>query len=250
MIKRTILILLTGLVVMGSLIAQTKSKIIINEDMELTPLEDSVFIHTSWYQTQSFGKVPANGLVIVKDGQAVMIDTPWDNEMTKQLTEFIEDSLNAKVVKLIAGHYHKDCIGGLEYLKTRGVESIACSMTVVKCKENKLPVPSTSFTDSLIINFNGLQLECRYFGAGHTSDNITVWIPEKRMLFGGCLIKSSDSEDLGNIKEAVLDDWDSTVKKIMKSYGNIEIIIPGHGNPGGYELLTHTIELVERLKSE
>ncbi len=248
MIRKTILVAFIVLIGLYQTTAQPDNKIKIDDDIQLIQINDSIFIHTSWYQTQNFGKVPANGLIIVENGQAIMVDTPWDNEMTKQLTEFIEDSLKVKLVKFIAGHYHEDCIGGLEYLQNRGVESIANSMTVAKCKEDKLPVPSISFTDSLIFDFNGLQMECRYLGGGHTFDNITVWIPEKRILFGGCLIKSSDSENLGYIGEAVLDDWDSTVKKVMKKYGNIEIIIPGHGNYGDSELLTHTIELVERQR--
>ena len=248
MIRKTVLVALIVWMGLYQSAAQPTDRIKIDDDIELIQIDDSIFIHTSWYQTQNFGKVPANGLIVVKNGQAILVDTPWDNEMTKRLTEFIEDSLNVQFVKFIAGHYHEDCMGGLEYLQKRGVESIANSMTVAQCKADKLPIPSTSFTDSLIFDFNGLQMECRYFGAGHTFDNITVWIPEKRILFGGCLIKSADSENLGNIGEAVLDVWDSTVKKILKEYGPIEIVIPGHGNSGDSKLLTHTIELVEKQR--
>lgn len=246
MIRKTILVAFIVLFGLNQTTAQPDNKIKIDDDIQLIQIKDSIFIHTSWYRTQNFGKVQANGLIIVKNGQAIMVDTSWDNEMTKRLTVFMEDSLKVKLVKLIASHYHEDRIGGLEYLQSRGVESIANSRTVAICKEDKLPVPPISFTDSLIFDFNGLQIECRYFGGGHTLDNITVWIPEKRILFGGCLIKSSDSENLGNIGEAVLHDWDSTVKKVMKKYENIEIVIPGHGNYGDSELLTHTIELVKR----
>jgi metallo-beta-lactamase class B len=166
--------------------------------------------------------------------------------MTEELTEFIEDSLNTQLVKLIASHYHEDCTGGLAYLQNKGIESIANRMTVMKCKEEKLPIPSASFTDSLIVDFNGMQIECRYFGAGHTVDNTTVFIPEKQILFGGCLIKSLDSENLGYVGEAILEEWDSTVKKVKKKHGNAKIIVPGHGNYGGSELLEHTVKLVER----
>lgn len=248
MIKETILVTFIVLLGLYQTAARPDHKIKIDDDIQLIQIKDSIFIHTSWFQTQNFGKVPANGLIIVKNGQAILVDTPWNNEMTKQLTKFIEDSLKVKLVKLIAGHYHADCIGGLEYLQNRGIESIANSRTVTKCKEDKLPVPSISFTDSLILNFNGLQLECRYFGGGHTVDNITVWIPEKRILFGGCLIKSADAVNLGNIEEADLDDWDLTVKKVMKKYDNIELVVPGHGHYGDSGLLSHTIELVEKQR--
>lgn len=36
----------------------------------------------------------------------------------------------------------------------------------------------------------------------------------------------------------------------MTQYPDIETVIPGHGNFGGTELLTHTLELIEREKNK
>lgn len=104
--------------------------------------------------------------------------------------------------------------------------------------------------DSLSFDFNGEQIDCRYFWAGHSFDNITVWIQDKEILFGGCLIKSINSRGLGNLSDAVVDDWDMTIEKVIKRYPVIRTVIPGHGNYGGVELLTHTIELVEKEKNK
>lgn len=158
--------------------------------------------------------------------------------------------MSVDLTKLIIGHFHDDCLGGLGYLQSIGVESIANSMTIEKRKEIGLPIPSTPFTDSLTFDFNGEQIDCRFFGAGHSFDNITVWIPNERILFGGCLIKSIDSKGLGNMSDAVVNDWEITVEKVMKKYPEIKIVIPGHGDFGGIELLTHTIELVDEEKNK
>ena len=179
-----------------------------------------------------------------------MIDTPMDNDKTKRLTNYLKESMSVDLVKLIIGHFHDDCMGGLGYLQSIGIESIANAMTIEKCKEIGLPVPSTSFTDSLSFDFNGEQIECRYFGAGHSFDNITVWITSEEILFGGCLIKSIDSNGLGNLSDAVVNDWDMTVEKVLKEYPEIKTVIPGHGDFGGIELLTHTIELVDKEKNQ
>ncbi len=227
-------------------ISGQSNEIVINNDIQLTLLQDSIFIHTTWHNSENYGRVPSNGMVIIKKGQAIMIDTPMDNEETRQLAVFLKDSLHVSLVKHIAGHYHADCIGGLEYLQNQGVESIANSMTVKKCNELGLPVPSTSFDDSLKFSFNGLQIVCRYFGGGHSADNIVVWIPEKQILFGGCLVKPSGAKGLGNIHDAVLDEWDTTIEKILASYPGIKTVIPGHGAYGDRELLYHTIELVRK----
>ncbi len=230
--------------------AQKTDKIFIDDDIQLINLQDSIFVHVSWENSEKFGRFPSNGMLVIKNGQAIMIDTPMDNEKTKKLTEYLKDSMQVELIKLIIGHFHDDCLGGLGYIQSKGIESIANSMTIDKCKELGLLIPSTSFTDSLIFDFNGEQIVCRFFGGGHTFDNITVWIPSKKILFGGCLIKSYNSKELGNLADAVVDDWDTTIKNLMNKYKDIKTVIPGHGDFGGAELLINTIELVEKQKSK
>lgn len=250
MIKKRILISIFGLIGIVPLVAQTENKIIIDNDIQLIHLQDSIYVHVTWHHLDSYGRFPSNGLIIIKNGQALMIDTPMDNDKTERLTKYLNNSMSVDLAKLIIGHFHADCLGGLGYLQSIGIESIANSMTIEKCKELGLPIPSTSFTDSLAFDFNGEQIDCRFFGAGHSFDNITVWIPSKKILFGGCLIRSINSQGLGNLSDAVVADWDLTIKKLMDKYTDIKTVIPGHGNFGGTELLTHTIDLVEKEKNK
>jgi metallo-beta-lactamase class B len=251
MIKKGILITLFGLIGIVSSIAQTdNNKIVIDKDIELIHLQDSIFVHVTWHNLDDFGRFPSNGLIIIKNGQALMIDTPMDNYKTERLIKYLKDSLSVNLTKSIIGHFHDDCLGGLSYLQILGVESIANSKTIAKCKELGLPIPSISFIDSLTFDFYGEQIDCRFFGAGHSFDNITVWIPSKKILFGGCLIKSINSKGLGNLSDAVVADWDTTIEKVIKKYPEIKTVIPGHGDYGGSELLLHTIELVEKERNK
>jgi len=224
-------------------------RIPINDDIQLIEIADSVFMHVSFHYVEQFGRVGSNGLVIIKNGKALLIDTPMDNHKTMQLTEFIETHFHVKLSKLIIGHYHSDCMGGLKYIQSKEIESIANSITIEKCEELGLPIPSISFTESMDLDFFGEAIECRFFGAGHTVDNITIWIPNKKILFGGCLIKSIESKTLGYTGESVLDEWDITVEKIISSYPDLEIVIPGHGNFGHSELLKHTVDLVQKSRN-
>jgi metallo-beta-lactamase class B len=237
-----VLFLLIGF---NQIFAQSYNEIKINNDIQLIHLQDSIYIHKTWHKLEKFGRFPSNGLIIIKNGQAIMVDTPMDNEKTEGLTNYLEDSLNVELVKFIACHYHDDCMGGINFLHKKGVESIANSMTISKCKELNLPLPKVSFTDSLILNFNGEIVECRFFGGGHTFDNITVYMPQKKILFGGCLVKSAQSKNLGNLADAVVAEWAGTVKKLIGKYPDVEIVVPGHGDAGGSALLNHTVELVE-----
>ena len=230
-------------------IAQTNNMITVDRDIQLQRIDDAIYVHITWDEAAPYGRFSSNGMILIKDGQALMIDTPMDNEKTERLVTFVRDSLSADVTALIIGHFHGDCMGGLDYLQGIGVKSIANALTIAKCKEIGLPIPSTSFKKVLRFNFNGEKIVCRYFGGGHSFDNITVWLPGHELLFGGCLIKSLDAKGLGNLSDAVVPEWDKTIEKIIKKYPDVKTLIPGHGAIGGSELLYHTIDLVERYNA-
>ena len=244
MTKR-ISILLLGLVGLVALSAQTGEKILIDKDIQLIHLQDSIFVHVTWHKLEDYGRFPSNGLVVIRNGQALMIDTPMDNDKTERLVRYLKDSLSVDLSRLIIGHFHDDCMGGLGYLQSIGIESIAHALTVEKCQGMGLPIPSTPFAETFTFDFHGEQIVCRYFGGGHSFDNITVWMPHQKILFGGCLVKSLDSRGLGNLSDAVVSDWDATIERLMDAYTGIEVVIPGHGDFGGVDLLTHTIKLVQ-----
>lgn len=250
MIKNILLTAAFLLVGVATAMAHSNNEIVIDDDIQLYHLQDSIYVHVTWHYLDNFGRFPSNGLLVIENGKALMVDTPMDNDKTARLTNYLMDELSVEVTTIIAGHFHNDCLGGLEYLQRKGAGSIANALTISKCKELGLPVPATSFSDSLTFNFNGKQIVCRYFGAGHTVDNITVWIPENKILFGGCLIKSLDSPNLGNLVDAVVDEWATTVEKLMIEYADVETVIPGHGAFGGSALLSHTVALVQQEQNK
>ncbi len=220
----------------------------INPDIDLIPVGDSVYVHTTWETSEQWGRFSSNGMIIIKSGKAVMIDTPFDNTKTEIIYNYLQDSLDVKIEIHIAGHFHDDCIGGLEFLHYKGVKSIASNLTIAKCEEDSLEVPDIGFDSAYDLNFYGKKLECRFFGGGHSFDNIVVYLPNDQILFGGCLIKSANSRSLGNLSDAVVDEWDSTVEKVLSACPDVKIVVPGHGRLGGSELLEHTVELVKTYK--
>jgi len=60
------------------------------------------------------------------------------------------------------------------------------------------------------------------------TDNIVIWFEKDRILYGGCLVKSTEAIDLGYTKEANLAEWPKTIKKIQNKFGTPAYIIPGH----------------------
>ena len=81
-----------------------------------------------------------------------------------------------------------------------------------------------------------------WLGEAHTPDNIITWIPAEKTIFGGCMVKSMDASK-GYLGDANVTAWPATIEKIKSTCPSAKIIVPGHGDPGGQELLDYTIRL-------
>jgi metallo-beta-lactamase class B len=99
-----------------------------------------------------------------------------------------------------------------------------------------------SFTASF--SLGNEKFELFYPGAGHTVDNIVVWLPRQQILFGGCLIKSELAKDLGNVAEADVKEWSRSIHRVMEKFPIARVIIPGHYSWDGFGLLQHTLNLL------
>jgi metallo-beta-lactamase class B len=221
-------------------------RIQISGDIELIQLSEKAYVHVSVSEIKGFGKVSSNGLIFVNGDEAFLFDTPVTNSQTETLVKWIADSLSATVSTFVPNHWHDDNLGGLDYLHSIGVKSYANQMTIDLAKANGMPVPHDGFADSLHLVLQGDIVDCYYLGGGHSADNIVVWIPSEKILFAGCMVKDIHSKGLGNLSDAKLDEWCPTIQKVMAKFPDAKIVIPGHGQIGGKELLEHTINLLEQ----
>jgi metallo-beta-lactamase class B len=190
-----------------------------------------------------YGRIGSNGLILINSGEAALFDTPMNEQLTKDLVKWIQDSLKVKIVEFVPNHWHSDCIGGLVYIKSLGIASYANEKTIEIAKTNNLATPAHGFKDSLTLTLGNKQIICTYLGAAHSLDNIVVWIPSEKVLFAGCMVKELKSTNLGNTADGDLKEYPRTIEKVLDKYHNAKYVIPGHGDFGGIELIKHTLDL-------
>ena len=219
-------------------------KIKVSDDIELILISPKAYLHVSVSEIKGYGKVSSNGLILIDNGQAFLFDTPVTNEQTKTLIDFVADSLHARITGFVPNHWHNDCMGGLEYLNKQGIKSYAHQMTIDIAKKEGLPLPKHGFTDSISLKMNNTKIDCYHLGSGHSTDNIVVWFPSEKILFAGCMLKDIHSQTLGNLSDANVEDWLQTIQKLINKFPSAEIVIPGHGQVGGKELLMRTRKLL------
>ncbi len=239
------------ILVITSLIVKSQSlpeRIEVSDDIELVRLTERTFIHITYTNSLQFGRYSSNGVIFVEKGDALLLDTPTSVAQTRKLVEWLKDSLGIRVKGFVPNHWHDDCTGGLPYLKGIGVETWANEMTIEILKKRGLPYPDRGFRDSLTLDLNGKQIVCRYFGAAHSLDNITVWIPSEKILFAGCMAKELNSKGLGNTVEGDPEAYPYTIQRVIDEYHDLaRIVIPGHGAAGSIDLLYHTLRLAKGI---
>lgn len=229
----------------GQVQGTTGRTIPVSPDVELIRLSDRTWVHRSFQNVSGYGRVGANGLVVIDGSDAAIIDTPWNDKQTAALFDAVKDSLNASIRIAVVTHSHVDCMGGLAEVHRRGAVSYAYEKTRLFASRDNLPLPMNTFADSLFISCGNTEMQLFYPGGGHTVDNMVVWLPSSKTLFGGCLLKSMETKGLGNTADSDIPAWPVTVAWVMKRFPGAQIVIPGHGNFGGAELLTHTLGILE-----
>lgn len=213
-----------------------------SDDLIITRISENAFVHTSFLQTQDFGNVPCNGLIVRNGNEAVVFDTPAGDKSSEVLIKWMEDTLHCKINAVIPTHFHNDCLGGLNIFDQHAVSSYAYVKTIELAKENNFAVPQNSFNDSLRLNVGNETVTVKFLGEGHTKDNVVGYFPSENILFGGCLIKESGAAK-GYLGDANVGAWSRTVENVKKEFPDVKTVVPGHGKPGNKKLLDYTIRL-------
>lgn len=217
-------------------------KVYETKSLVITKITENSFEHTSFKQTNDFGYVPCNGLIVRNSNEVIVFDTPTNDKSSEELIKWINETLHCKINAIIPTHFHDDCLGGLKAFHENNIPSYANFRTIELAKANNYVVPINSFTDSLILKVGNEKITAKFFGEGHTKDNIVGYFPSENVMFGGCLIKTIDASK-GYLGDANVADWSNTVEKVKKEYPNVKIVVPGHGDFGNSKLLDYTIKL-------
>lgn len=219
----------------------TKDTVLNTKNLILVQLSENTYQHISSLNTTDFGRVNCNGMLVVIDNQAIIFDTPTDNESSEELINFVSHDLKSKIIAIIPTHFHEDCVGGMEVFVKNKIQSYASNRTIQLLKKNgnKYAEIMKGFDDSLTLNIGNKSVIAKYFGEGHTKDNIIGYFPTENVMFGGCLIKELGAKK-GYLGDANTKNWSSTILNLKKGFPNTKIVIPGHGKSGGTDLLDYT----------
>ncbi|MEO8769637.1 MAG: BlaB/IND/MUS family subclass B1 metallo-beta-lactamase [Ferruginibacter sp.] len=220
-----------------------------DSSLKITQLSGDFYIYTT-YNLYKGNRIPANGMYLITNDGAVMFDTPWDTTQFQPLLDSIMIKHNKKVILCIATHFHEDRTYGLEYYRQHGIKTFTTKQTDDLSKERgKKRAEFLIYKDS-IFNAGQYFFQTYYPGGGHTADNIVIWFEKEKILYGGCLIKSVEADDLGYLGDASVKDYAASVKHVQEKCKNPKFVIPGHDDWTNIKSLEHTYKMAKELRKK
>jgi len=146
-------------------------------------------------------------------------------------------ALSAKPVRIVLNtHYHGDHIQGNRNFQNNAViiahENVP--MRLVKTNTEARPtggmMPSVTFTDSLIVHFNGEDIKLLHFPNSHTDGDAVIYFTKSKLLHLGDMFffgmfPAVYSEGGGNIRQLVI-----SLEAVSRRVPSDAQVVPGHGN--------------------
>jgi metallo-beta-lactamase class B len=215
--------------------------------LKITPLTGDFYIFETFsvYKGQ---RIPANGMYLVTTEGAIMFDTPWDTTQFQPLLDSIKIRHKKNVVMAFASHFHEDRTGGLEYYRQRGIKTYTTKLTDELSKKTGKKRAEFLIAKDTVFRLGNYSFQTYHPGHGHTADNIVFWLEKEKILYGGCLIKSTKDTTLGNLADADVKAYATTLANVQKKCKDPKFVIPGHGDWSSVRSVQHTFEMAEKLK--
>ncbi len=217
--------------------------------LEISHLTGDFYIYTTCNTYKEY-QVPANGMYLVTDAGVVMFDTPWDTTQFQPLLDSIKLKHHKSVVMCFATHWHSDKTAGLEYYRQQGIKTYTTVLTDELSKKNNKKRAEFLMANDTVFNIAQYLFEIYYPGQGHTEDNIVIWFEKEKILYGGCLIKGADAEDLGYLDDGNKTEYAATLKKVHKKFRKPKFIIVAHSDWKNINSLKHSIMMAKKLRKK
>ena len=235
-------LLLVTFLFLSSLVSGQNS----NRKLVIERLHGDMYVYTT-YNDYKGDKVPANGLYLVTRDGIALFDTPWDTTQFQPLLDSLRAKHGLPVKFCIATHWHNDKTAGLEYYSSKGITTLSTDRTDQLSRQHHEKRAANRMPTDTSISFGGYIFRVFFPGEGHTADNLVAWFPKEKILYGGCLIKGIDAENLGFLGDANKAAYAATLKTVQQQCANPRYIITTHSEGYSNKALQHSIKLAEKL---
>jgi metallo-beta-lactamase class B len=83
-----------------------------------------------------------------------------------------------------------------------------------------------------------------------TGKGVVIWFKKEQILYGGCFIKSVETDSPGNLSDANINEWITGIQKVQTKFPDPSFIITGHQSWTSKKSLLHTLDIMEKYKQQ
>ncbi|MEP7269073.1 MAG: BlaB/IND/MUS family subclass B1 metallo-beta-lactamase [Saprospiraceae bacterium] len=218
-----------------------------SDNLNISHLTGDFYVYTT-YNLYKGNRIPANGVYLVTHAGVVMIDTPWDTTQFQPILDSIWARHHTKVVTCISTHFHEDRTGGLEYYRKQGISTYTTELTDEFSQHRGMKRAEFLISKDTTFTIGDHSFETYFPGPGHAPDNIVIWFPTEKILYGGCLIKSVNDTNLGNLADANQSEYANSIERVQRKCKRPKWVIPGHGEWKSMKSVKHTLKMARLLR--
>lgn len=205
--------------------------------LKLVPLKPDLYVVEDTYYAAE------NSMVYVGRDHVTVIGATWSPVTADILIAEIGKITSKPITEVVLQNHDLDRTGGDASFKRIGAKLIAIQATrdllakegVQQIADTRkfapnypdvpIVLPDTIVGDDFTLQ-NGA-IRGFWLGASHKPDDIFIWFPNEKVLYGGCALKPF----LGNTVGADLVEYPKTLTKLKALNLPIETIVAGHGAP-------------------
>jgi metallo-beta-lactamase class B len=218
----------------------------------LTRFSDDIYIAEDYFYAKE------NSLVYIGTSFVTVVGATWTPRTASLLAAEIAKVTSKPIEEVIDTNHDLDRAGGNAYFKSIGARIVSTALTRdLLEKEGKRSValarqgwtdypnieivlPDTVFQGDFTLQDGSIR--GFYLGPSHRIDDIFVYFPRERILYGGCALK----ERLGSTEGSDLVEYPKTLRKLKQLGLPIDTIIAGHFSPvHGPDLIGQYLRMLE-----
>jgi cyclase len=177
-----------------------------------------------------------NSLMMTGDHGVVLVDTKLPGQ-GRALLDIAAGISDQPVTTVIYTHAHIDHTGGSRELPSLSQivahESTKATMERMDAFKGAGArfLPGTVFHDTMSLGEGRDRIDLSYFGVGHTSGDIVVAFPAKRVAYLGDLFPGKSMPVVDAASGGSFVAWPETLARVVAELKGITKIIPGHAVP-------------------
>jgi len=187
-----------------------------------------------------------NSSIPETDSAILVIDTKMGS-MAKDLYKMVKEKAGTKKIIVINTHLHGDHLdGNYLYYGCRiyiGKYDKAFAQKSIKPED----MPTDMVSDSLILNLGNEDAVLLNVGQAHTFSDMVVYLKNRKTLVTGDVVFNKINPALIRSSGTDIDKWIGVLDMLSNRW-EISKVIPGHGDPGGPEILTAMKQYFEDMK--